>query len=214
MMIRYYGHSLFTLTLNNGKVILTDPYGNFCRYPLRELSADIVTISHHHYDHDSMVIVRGKPVVVDEAGYFFPAADVIITGVPTFHDNHEGTRRGRNVAFAIEAEGLKIVHLGDLGHLPNDAQKEALGGADVLMIPVGGTYTMNAERASLCVQALNPRVTIPMHYKTRFSEDLGIAPVQEFLDRMGESPKPQMHCKLSKETMRDMPRLVLMDIAE
>ncbi len=214
MILRYYGHSLFTLTLNNATVILTDPYGSFCRYPARELSADIVTISHHHYDHDSMDIVRGKPIVIDEAGYFLPADDVIITGVPTFHDNHEGTRRGRNVAFSIEAEGMKIVHLGDLGHLPAGAQKEALSGADVLMIPVGGTYTLNPERAYLCVQALAPRVTIPMHYKTRFSEDLGIAPVQEFLDRMGESPKPQKKCKLSKDTIRDMPSLVLMDIVE
>ena len=121
-------------------------------------------------------LCEGKPnVVLDEAGYFLPADNVIVTGVSTFHDNHTGARRGKNIVFAIEAEGVRLVHLGDLGHLPDDDQREAIGRPDVLFIPVGGTYTLDAARAKKCVELLNPRLTVPMHYQTRYSEDLGIA---------------------------------------
>ena len=130
-----------------------------------------------------------------------PTEEIIVTGVPTFHDNHEGLRRGKNIVFAIEVEDLKIVHLGDLGHLPDEAQQAAIGQPDVLMIPVGGTYTLDAGRALKCVELLKPRVTVPMHYQTRFSEDMGIAPVSEFLQLAGECPEPVMECAVGKETI-------------
>lgn len=214
MILHYYGHSLFTIKLDCGITVLTDPYGRFCRYPRRELDADIVTISHHHYDHDALEIVRGKPLVLDEADYYLPADDVIMTGISTFHDNHEGLRRGKNIIFAMEMEGLRIVHLGDLGHLPNEAQQSAIGAADVLMIPVGGTFTLDAQRAQKCVEILKPRVTIPMHYQTRYSEDLGVAPVTDFLQLMGMCPEPVMELTVSKDTIGKLPKLVVMDIQE
>jgi len=214
MVLRYFGHALFTITLDNGTVILTDPYNKFCRYPRRELKADIVTISHHHYDHDALEIVQGKPVVLDETGYYLPADGVTVTGVPTFHDNHTGARRGKNIVFSIAAEGLRIVHLGDLGHLPDDTQIEAIGRPDVLLIPVGGTFTLDAERAVRCVELLKPRVTVPMHYKTRFSEDMGIAPVSEFLQLMKACPEPVMECDISKQTIGELPKLLVMSIQE
>ena len=214
MILHYFGHSLFTLKLDNGKTILTDPYNRFCRYPRRELAADIVTISHHHYDHDALEVVVGRPEVLDEAGYYLPAEDVIVTGVSTFHDNHTGARRGKNIVFVIETEGLRIVHLGDLGHLLDEAQLEAIGTPDVLMIPVGGTFTLNAERAAGCVEQLKPRMVIPMHYQTHYSVDLGIAPVQDFLQRMGACTEPVMECVLSPETIQSLPGLLVMDIQE
>lgn len=214
MILRYFGHALFTMTLDGGTTILTDPYGSFCRYPRRSLEADIVTISHHHYDHDALEIVYGKPVVLDEAGYYMPADGIIITGIPTFHDNHEGLRRGKNIVFIIAAEGLRIVHLGDLGHLPDEVQREAIGEVDVLLIPVGGTFTLNAQRAFQCVELLKPRVTVPMHYQTRFSVDLGVATETEFLQLMHICPEPMMECKISKETIGELPKLLLMDIRE
>ena len=215
MVLRYFGHSLFTVTLDNGMVLLMDPYNKFCRYPRRELHADVVTISHHHYDHDALEVVRGKPnAVLDEAGYFLPADNVIVTGVSTFHDNHTGARRGKNIVFAIEAEGVRLVHLGDLGHLPDDDQREAIGRPDVLFIPVGGTYTLDAARAKKCVELLNPRLTVPMHYQTRYSEDLGIAPVSDFLHLMGSCPEPVMEYRVGQDTVKDLPELVVMDIQE
>ncbi len=214
MILHYYGHSLFTIALDSGITVLTDPYGRFCRYPRRSLDADIVTISHHHYDHDALEIVRGKPTVIDEADYYMPADDVILTGISTFHDNHEGLRRGKNIIFAMAAEGLRIVHLGDLGHLPDEAQQSAIGTPDVLMIPVGGTFTLDAQRALKCVEILKPRVTIPMHYQTRFSEDLGIAPVTDFLQLTGMCPEPVMELRVSRDTIDKLPKLVVMDIQE
>ncbi len=214
MILRYFGHALFTITLDSGDIILTDPYGSFCRYPRRSLAADIVTISHHHYDHDALEIVAGKPIVLDEAGYYMPTEKIVITGIPTFHDNHEGLRRGKNVVFSIEADNLKIVHLGDLGHLPDARQQAAIGTPDVLLIPVGGAYTLDAQRAYRCVELLKPRVTIPMHYQTRFSADLGIANETEFIRLMGRCPEPQMQLRITKESIGEIPGLVLMDIAQ
>ena len=214
MVLRYYGHSLFTVTLASGTVILTDPYNKFCRYPRREIAADVVTISHHHYDHDALEVVMGKPTVLDEGGYFLLKDDVIVTGIPSFHDNHTGARRGKNIIFAIEAEGVRLVHLGDLGHLPDDAQIEAIGKPDVLFIPVGGTFTLDAARAKRCVEVLNPRMAVPMHYQTRFSEDLGIAPVNEFLSLMGACPEPVMEFSLQQETLASLPKVLVMDLQE
>lgn len=214
MVLRYYGHSLFTVTLDGGTVILTDPYNRFCRYPRRELAADVVTISHHHYDHDALEVVMGKPTVLDEAGYYLPADDIVVTGIETFHDNHEGARRGKNVIFVIDAEGVRLAHLGDLGHLPDDAQIEAIGRPDVLFVPVGGTFTLDAARAVRCVEILNPRMTVPMHYQTRFSEDLGIAPVTEFLRLMGSCPEPVMEFRLQKETLKSLPKVLVMDFQD
>ncbi len=214
MVLRYYGHSLFTVTLDSGAVILTDPYNRFCRYPRRELRADVVTISHHHYDHDALEVVIGKPAVLDEAGYYLQGDDVVITGISTFHDNHTGARRGKNIVFAIETEGVRLVHLGDLGHLPDEAQAEAIGKPDVLFIPVGGTFTLDAARAKSCVELLAPRMTVPMHYQTRFSEDLGIASVTEFLQLMGACPEPMMEFSLKQETLESLPKVLVMDLQE
>ncbi len=212
MILRYYGHALFTITLDSGMTILTDPYGRFCRYPRRTLDADIVTISHHHYDHDALEIVRGKPLVIDEAGFYSPAHGVSVTGTPTFHDNSKGEDRGVNIVFSIAAEGLHVVHLGDIGHLPDAVQRCAIGKADILLVPVGGTYTLNAAAAVQCVAELGPRICIPMHYQTRFSEDLGVDTEAEFVRLMGKCPEPVMQLKINKETIGDFPELLLMDI--
>ena len=214
MILRYYGHALFTITLDSGITILTDPYGRFCRYPRRSLDADIVTISHHHYDHDSMEIVRGKPIVLDESGFYTPVRGITVTGTPTFHDDSNGEDRGKNIVFSIAAEGLRIVHMGDIGHLPDRLQQCAIGKVDILLIPVGGTFTLDAEEAVQCVELLKPKVTIPMHYQTRFSMDLGVEPETEFMRLMGECPEPVMQCKIDQDTIGGFPKLLLMDIQE
>lgn len=214
MILRYYGHSMFTVTLETGITILTDPYGRFCRYPRRSLQADIVTISHHHYDHDALEIVQGKPSVVDEAGFFTPAEGVSIAGIATYHDESHGEDRGQNIVFSIEAEGLNLVHLGDLGHLPNQKQQYAIGQPDILLVPVGGTYTLDAQAAYECVKLLKPRVTIPMHYQTRFSKDLGVDTEEQFLHLMGAQPEPLPQCGITKETIGSFPKLLLMDIQD
>ena len=145
-----------------------------------KLRADIVTISHHHYDHNALEIVVGKPSVVDEAGYYLLQNDVVITGIPTFHDNHVGVRRGKNIVYVIEAEGVRLVHLGDLGHLPDEAQLEAIGKPDVLFVPVGGTFTLDAKRAAQCVE-----LPIPAHDRAHaLSNPLQRGPWHRARDRL------------------------------
>lgn len=212
MILRYFGHSLFTMTFHSGVILLTDPYGSFCQYPERSLDADIVTISHHHFDHDAMESVRGEPLVLDQEGVYRPAQGIVITGIQTFHDTQQGQRRGRNLVFVVEAEGLRIAHLGDLGHLPDDAQREAIGRLDVLLVPVGGTYTLDANKAYECVELLKPRITVPMHYQTRFSRDMSVATEAEFLRLMGVCSEPLMELAISRETLGDYPKLQVMDV--
>jgi L-ascorbate metabolism protein UlaG (beta-lactamase superfamily) len=212
MILRYYGHSLFTLTLENGLVILTDPYGDFCNYPRARLGANVVTISHHHFDHDSVAMVVGNPTVIDGAGVHAPAAGLVITGVPSKHDERGGARRGDNLIFVIEAEGLKIVHMGDIGHTVDDRQRNAIGTPDVLMLPVGGTFTTDAAAAAENVRLLRPRVAIPMHYRTRYNTEMNIQTEKPFLELMKAAPTPIPLCRITKGDIGERPPVILMDI--
>ncbi len=212
MILRYYGHSLFTITLENGLVILTDPYGDFYDYPRTRLSANVVTISHHHFDHDSIAMVVGNPTIIDEPGVHAPATGLIITGVPSKHDDRNGARRGDNLIFVIEAEGLKLVHMGDIGHVVGDRQRHAVGTPDVLMLPVGGTYTTDAAAAAENVRILRPRITIPMHYRTRYNAEMTIQTEKPFLDLMKADPAPMPLVRLTKGDIGERPPVILMEI--
>lgn len=131
--------------------------------PKPKLAADIVLVSHGHDDHNNVAGVSGDPYVVDVPGEY-ESHGVMIEGLPTFHDEHEGADRGRNIVFSFRLDGFHLVHLGDLGHQLDDATVEKLGDVDVLFIPVGGQYTINAKGAAEVVKKLQPRLTVPMHY--------------------------------------------------
>lgn len=212
MILRYYGHSLFTLAFENGFTLLTDPYDDFYSYPKRTLRADIVTVSHQHHDHNALGMVDGQPQVFDKLGIFCPAQDIIITGVASKHDGSDGAQRGDNIIFVIEAEGLKIVHLGDLGHVLTERQRLSIGTPDVLFTPVGGLYTTDANAAFENVKLLHPRVTIPMHYRTRFSAEMPITTEHPFLEQMHAAPTPMHLLRLTKGDLSERPPVILMDI--
>ncbi len=163
MKITYLGHASFLLETKAGTRIVTDPYAqDILPHPVAE--ADIVTMSHEHHDHCDLSQVKGDFVSVNTAE---PRTirDVRITCVPCFHDEVQGKKRGHNRAYVFEADGLKIVHLGDLGEEPSPALVEACCGADVLFIPVGGTYTLTGPEAVSAVKALQPKLAVPMHYR-------------------------------------------------
>lgn len=147
MILKYYGHSFFTLTLENGSVIAFDPYGTLYEYPRRLLRADVCLISHHHYDHDGLSCLEAGAEVIDTPGEHKLACGASVVGVPTFHDGQGGALRGKNTFFIVEAEGLRVGHAGDLGHLPTRAQAAQIGRLDLLMLPVGGYYTIDAAQA-------------------------------------------------------------------
>ncbi len=214
MIIEYYGHDLFTLTLESGAVIATDPYSGLYQYPERSLRADVCTVTHHHYDHDSVQILQGSPVILDSPGPHRPLGGVTVTGFPCFHDEVEGKKRGENLIFVIEAEDLRVAHLGDLGHPLSADQVRALGPLDVLFLPVGGYYTIDAPTAFALMQALRPTVTIPMHYRTRFNPDMPIQPLAPFLALCGVSPEPMALCRITAEDISERPGVLVMTTAE
>jgi L-ascorbate metabolism protein UlaG (beta-lactamase superfamily) len=195
VVLRWHGQSFFDLETSQGTRIAFDPHA-IEAYGRISVRADLVLISHNHNDHTQVEVIEGrdKKVItglkgsgkkiewnrVDEQ---FRDAHIRTVGV--YHDNAQGMERGRNTVFIVEMDGLRFVHLGDLGHLLTDAQIKEIGPVDVLMIPVGGVYTINGSEAKQVVEQLKPRqYVIPMHYGTKDYDD--VLPVDEFLD---EQPK-------------------------
>jgi len=164
--IRWLGHACFLITAGDGTRILTDPFDDTVGYDLPTVPADIVTVSHAHFDHNNVGVVQGSPEVVDSPGDR-SFGGVRIRGVHTCHDTKGGALRGRNIVFIIETDNVAICHAGDLGHVPSDETVKNIGRVDVLLIPVGGTYTLDARGAEEAVRKLGPKIVIPMHYKTR-----------------------------------------------
>jgi len=195
VQIRYYGHSFFQLTTTAGTRVVFDPHA-IPEYGATGVSADVVVMSHDHNDHNRKevlanadskdlkaflgVVPKGKSGH-DWAKIDAQVKDVHVRTVPSYHDEDEGAKRGKNSVFVVEADGLKFVHLGDLGTELTDEQVKAIGPVDVLFIPVGGIYTINGETAKKVVAQLKPRLyVIPMHYGTKVYTD--VQPPDEFLD--------------------------------
>jgi L-ascorbate metabolism protein UlaG (beta-lactamase superfamily) len=179
MKIKWLAHAAFLITSDNGTRIITDPYetGNGLNHGKIEESADIVTTSHEHFDHNNVAAVKGSPQVFKGTT---EARGIIIRGIATAHDNSGGRERGSNTIFCFEIDGLNVCHAGDLGHLLTDTQVAAIGKVDILLIPVGGFFTIDAKTADQVCDQLKPTVILPMHYKTD-KLDFPISGVDEFL---------------------------------
>jgi len=179
MKIKWLGHASFVITSDTGTKIITDPYevGGGLSYGQIKESADIVTVSHDHADHNNVAAVQGSPKVVRGA---VEVEGIKFNGIPTYHDDAGGGKRGKNTIICFEVDGIRVCHLGDLGHQLSDSQLAELGKVDVLLTPVGGFYTIDAKVATQLGDRLKPKVIIPMHYKTDKC-DYPIAGVEEFL---------------------------------
>ena len=181
MKIKYLGHAAFVITSDGGVRIITDPYGTSPDLTYGKItgSADIVTVSHDHFDHCNVAAVKGNPEVLRRAASS-TARGIKFKGITSYHDDEGGRMRGGNVIFCFEVDGVKVCHLGDLGHRLDDKQLAEIGGVDILLIPVGGYYTIDAKMATEVCNQLKPRVIIPMHYRTNKGIP-NIAGVDEFL---------------------------------
>lgn len=180
MKITWLGHSAFKLEESTGTTVVTDPYHSFIGYKMPRVNADIVTVSHGHNDHNNTSAVLGDPEVISAAGAY-DISGVHILARRTYHDSKNGAARGENLVFKFRMDGVDICHMGDMGEECNAMLVDSIAPVNVLMIPVGGTYTIDAEQAKEFVDRLMPDIVIPMHYKTRDCS-LDISRLNEFLD--------------------------------
>jgi L-ascorbate metabolism protein UlaG (beta-lactamase superfamily) len=191
--LTWFGQSCFLLETAAGTRVLIDPIPKNIGYPLPAgLRADLIAVSHEHADHANLGMVTGKPHVIhgltaDKKGWAHVDErfrDVAIRSVGVYHDDRRGALRGLDTVFIFEVGGLRIAHLGDLGHTLDDDQLEAIGSVDVLLVPVGGGSTIDAYQATRVVDQLHPRLmVVPMHYKTDASTAKDLAPLDAFLER-------------------------------
>jgi len=169
MTITYHGHSCFKLRGKNGSAV-TDPYDDYIGFALPSLSADVVTVSHDHKDHNQASKISGtarrdNPFVIDQLGEY-EVEGISVFGVKSFHDDQQGEERGKNSIFTISIDGVRVCHLGDLGHELTEEMVNEIGVIDVLMVPVSGQVVIDAKQAVNVARALEPGIVIPMHYRT------------------------------------------------
>jgi len=209
MDINWLGHSCFRI---KGKqaVVVTDPYPPDLGYSLGKLNADIVTVSHQHPSHSYVQGVGGEPKLVTRPGEY-EISGVLIIGITTFHDAEDGGKRGKNTVYLMEVDGITICHLGDLGHVLTAEQVEEIDDVDVLLLPVGGVSTINASMAAEVIRQIEPKVVVPMHYKTpALNRELGL--VDKFLREMGiERIDSQPKLSLTPSSLPTSTQVFLLD---
>lgn len=211
MDIVWFGQACFKLKGKEASAVI-DPYDSeFTGLKLpKDLEANLSLKTHDHQDHSNLAAVSGEEVQISGPGEY-EVKGISVVGVSTFHDKTEGSERGKNVVYNIEVDGLNIVHLGDLGHTLSEEQVLEIGTTDVLLIPVGGTYTIDAKDAAEVVAQLEPKIIIPMHYAL---PDLKfpLEGVDGFLKEMGaENITPVNKLTITKEKLPEEPQVVLLN---
>lgn len=209
MEITWLGHSCFRLRSREA-ILITDPYDKSLGYNLGKPNGEIVTVSHQHPGHNFLAGVGGVRKVISGPGEY-EVANVLITGIATYHDAEGGSKRGKNTVYLIEMEELVVCHLGDLGHIPSSEQIEEMSGVDVLLVPVGGVSTIDAAAAAETISLVEPRVAIPMHYKTEALKR-ELEPLERFLREMGiKEATAQAKLSISKGSLPHETQLVILD---
>lgn len=192
-----------------------DPYGSMVGFPFpKHTTADIVTISHDHEDHNAAELIEGAPYVVKGPGEY-EIKGVGIVGLGTYHDDQQGEKRGKNTIYRIEIDGMSVVHLGDLGHELSSADVDSLDGVDILFVPVGGVYTIDAGMAVKVISEIEPTIVIPMHYsrpgldQKAFASLLG---VEAFLKEMGKTEgSPQPKFSVTKDKLPEEMQVIVLE---
>jgi L-ascorbate metabolism protein UlaG (beta-lactamase superfamily) len=214
MKIRWLGHSCFLLTSSEGIRVLTDPFDEQVGYELPSVEANIVTTSHDHFDHGYTQIVRGTFFHVNQPGETIKDG-VRIFGIMTYHDKTQGSKRGNNIVYTFDINGLKICHFGDIGHVPTTQQFAEIGEIDIALLPVGGTFTVNAAEAHETIKLLKPKITIPMHFKTPELK-FDIDGIDSFLLETGLSDTSEVffrknEIEITKDNIHEFPKILVLD---
>ncbi len=215
MDIKYFGHSSFYLK-GKSDALVTDPFDPVMtglKFP--KIEATIVTVSHPHGDHDKTGFVEGSPLVIDIPGEY-EKNGIRVTGYGVYHDNERGAKRGKNTMYKIEIDGVSVLHCGDLGHSLYEELTEEINEVDVLLVPVGGFYTIDARQAYEVIKQIEPSIVIPMHYRTEKHADSfkDVAPLADFLKVMEITEfEPVKKLTVKKEDMAEEMKVVVMEAA-
>ncbi len=214
MHINWHGQSCFQIQASRNKgeqvSIVIDPFDEATGLRVPSLSADVLLITHGHHDHNNKKAVKGSPFLIEEPGEY-EVKDVFIQGISSFHDEEEGKKRGLNTIYTIEVEEIRLCHLGDFGQkeLTSD-QIEKIGDVDILMVPVGGVYTINSKGAAKVISQIEPRLVIPMHYhipKLKIKLEM----LDKFLKEMGwKSAQSQPKLLIKKKDLPEETKIVVL----
>jgi len=216
MIITYHGHSSFKLKGKDGSVV-TDPFHSYVGFDFPKASADIITISHDHEDHNQVgrvgkTVRRDKPFIITTPGEY-EVGGISVFGVKTFHDQIEGAERGTNIVFTILLDDLRVCHLGDLGHELSPEQITKIGSVDVLLCPVGGVFTIDPKTAVKTIKALEPSIVIPMHYKTSAHDEKvfgEMSTLEEFLKEYGVEVEAEEKLNVDKSRLPEETEVVVL----
>ncbi len=211
--VKYLGHSAFYFKTKEVKIV-TDPFSAEVGFQMKRVEADIVTVSHDHFDHNYIEAVKGDFLVVNGPGEY-EIKGVDIKGYQTYHDHQQGKKRGLNTIYQIEADGFRLLHLGDLGQPLPEAVVEKLDQIDVVFVPVGGFYTLSLDEVIKTIEQLEPKIVVPMHYKLSDHNKATfdkLAPLSEFLQEMGVSQAEVSQTKLSLKSIdNDQTQIVVLE---
>jgi len=194
MKIKWYGHAAFLITSDQGAKIIIDPYepgafGGQLSYGKIKDQVDIVLTTHDHADHNYTKDLPGTPQIVKGSGSK-TAKGISMKGISTYHDPSQGSERGANTIFTLKIDNIQLCHLGDLGHLLSDKELAEIGPVDILLIPVGGFFTIDPKEATRVAEQIKPKILIPMHFKTAKC-GFPIAPVEDFLKGKTNTKRPK-----------------------
>ncbi len=216
MDLKYFGHSSFFVRSKDAKLVMDpfDPKMVGLKFPKTE--SDIVSISHHHGDHNHIAEIASGTLVIDMPGEY-EKNGMRITGYLSYHDKKKGAERGENIIYKVEGDGVSLLHCGDLGMVPDDAFIDQLGEIDVLLVPVGGFFTIDANDAVELVKKVEPSIVIPMHFgNPKMNPQLleKLAPVSDFLKKIGsEGVTPIPRLTLKKEEFAEEMKVIVMEIS-
>lgn len=203
MKVKWLGHACFLIVSAEGIRIITDPYeidGGINYAPINE-TADIVVVSHEHRDHNNVAAIKGKPEVVKGSGVK-KVKGIEFQGFATYHDEAKGKQRGVNTIFCLTVDEIRLCHMGDLGHELTSSETSQIGEVDILFLPVGGFYTIDASTAGKVGEQLKPKIIIPMHFKTAKC-DYPITGVENFLK--GKDNVKRLDSSELELTVKDLP---------
>lgn len=207
MKLKYFGHACFALSFEDATLVI-DPFDETVSYAPCTQQCDAALISHDHFDHNCTACLPGKFACICTPGAH-RCGSVRITALSCYHDPLQGALRGKNLIFLIEGEDLRIAHLGDLGHMPDEALSRQLSNVDVMLVPIGGTYTIDTPQAEALIEALKPRCAVAMHYRTA-DYDCKMATCDAFASDMGAAQMPR-ELEISRSNLSDLPAVMIMN---